>query len=583
MPAEWAFSRHFTFLPAALKLHGGYATHALGKWHLGGFAPDYTPCARGFDTFLGFLSGEEDYWYHNQAAGALDCTGFDFTQANTSHSRAALEFTGNYSAGVFGDAAAAIIRSTPLSTPLFIYLAMQSVHYPIQAPPALVARYTAERRPRPAFTAMVRALDDAFGTVLDALGETGRAPRAVHIVTTDNGGCFCAYGNNHPLRGNKMTFWDGGSRAVAFISSPLLRRAPAAGMICNYTHLMHSADLFATTLQIAGLNLSTALPETAVDSVGHWGALRDWPAAPAAAPSAPAGETVPRLTLVHHVAGAGQGKVRQGRWQLYTMDPTPDAAFWHTCNPGPDAWRGTPTADNPYGVTEVVPGRVPPPQPSASASCRNAAAPGSTEVVVQCSVAKPCLYDIASDAVERHDVAATNPATVAALSRILQQASCQWCHVDEPSHCPLSACAELARNKTLGPHCNNPPPPPPFAPSRLRGAWSMNEANDLVVITTAPANSTGGFDIALNASGCPSCCWRAAVGTAAPSSEGGGAGILRVVAKGASCTSDRICTGRLQDGFTDKQFLDWDCECGSPPMPHCGSFGPASWTKQTRR
>jgi hypothetical protein len=105
----------------------------------------------------------------------------------------------------------------------------------------------------------------------------------------------------------------------------------------------------------------------------------------------------------------------------------------------------------------------------------------------------------------------------------------------------------------------------------------MNEANDLIVITTAAvANSTGGFDIALNASGCPSCCWRAAVGAAAPSSEGGGAGILRVVAKGASCASDGICTGRLQDGFTDKQFLDWDCECGSPPVPHCGSFGPTS-------
>ena len=75
---------------------------------------------------------------------------------------------------------------------------------------------------------------------------------------------------------------------------------------------------------MARLNPSTALPETAVDSVGHWGALRDWPAAPAAALSASAGEVVPRPTLVHHVAGAGQGK---GRWQLYTMDPTPDAAF----------------------------------------------------------------------------------------------------------------------------------------------------------------------------------------------------------------------------------------------------------------
>ena len=128
-----------------------------------------------------------------------------------------------------------------------------------------------------------------------------------------------------------MTFWDGGSRAVAFISSPLLMAprlsAPAGASVGagvrNYTNLMHASDLFATTLQIAGLNLSTALPDTAVDSVGHWGALRGRAAAPPAAAvganaaspapapapaparNAPAGNA-PRSTLVHHVAGAGQ-------------------------------------------------------------------------------------------------------------------------------------------------------------------------------------------------------------------------------------------------------------------------------------
>ena len=47
-------------LPAALSA-SGYATVMAGKWHLGFARPMDTPAGRGFDAFLGFFEGGEDY------------------------------------------------------------------------------------------------------------------------------------------------------------------------------------------------------------------------------------------------------------------------------------------------------------------------------------------------------------------------------------------------------------------------------------------------------------------------------------------------------------------------------------------
>ena len=53
--------RAMTGLGTKLK-EAGYATHYIGKWDAGWATPEHTPFGRGFDSFLGFLQAENDYW-----------------------------------------------------------------------------------------------------------------------------------------------------------------------------------------------------------------------------------------------------------------------------------------------------------------------------------------------------------------------------------------------------------------------------------------------------------------------------------------------------------------------------------------
>lgn len=177
--------------------------------------------------------------------------------------------------------------------PFFIELAFHSVHVPLQGRADLVEKYTAATRPasdedfgdeeqvwpeapprkvrirqgNPVYAAMVEAMDEQIGRVLDKLDQLGLSERTLVIFTSDNGGLATAEGHatsNLPLRAGKGWVYEGGIRV------PLLVRWPgrSVGQVCRIPVI--SNDFYPTILEAAGVPMR---PERHLDGQSLAGPL----------------------------------------------------------------------------------------------------------------------------------------------------------------------------------------------------------------------------------------------------------------------------------------------------------------------
>lgn len=91
------------------------------QWHLGLFKWEYTPTFRGYDSFLGYYSGSQDYFTHRDS-------GFDLhldigPNCGQNCSQPQLQLNGNYSTHIYADRAVTILAEHPsASDPLFLYM-----------------------------------------------------------------------------------------------------------------------------------------------------------------------------------------------------------------------------------------------------------------------------------------------------------------------------------------------------------------------------------------------------------------------------------------------------------------------------
>lgn len=196
MPFTQGTSLHlntsFTLLPQYLKACCNYSTHLSGKWHLGQNTLSTLPIHRGFDSHIGYWSGAEDHINHT-TYGA-----YDFTDSSGSGVAPAAQYNGSFSAPIFAQRAVELIEAygpggamAGSSQPLFLYLAFQDVHWPLQAPKAYLDRFansTGGNAARQAVAAMAAFLDDAIGNVTAALSSAGIADDTLIVFISDNGG-----------------------------------------------------------------------------------------------------------------------------------------------------------------------------------------------------------------------------------------------------------------------------------------------------------------------------------------------------------------------------------------------------------
>ena len=261
----------------------GYRTAMVGKWHLGHIRSEFLPTSQGFEHHYGLYTGNFDYFTHRRDGG-LDW-----------HRNGQPVEEDGYATDLIADEAARLIAGHDGRRPLFLYVAFNAPHTPLQVPEKYSALYADWPEPRRLYAGMITAMDEGIGRILAALEQRGMRSNTLIVFSSDNGGSRPGVmADNGPFRDAKGSYYEGGVRVPALAVWDGKLAAGAA-----VTAPLHMVDWFPTLLRLAGASPDQPLP---LDGRDAWPALTD------GAPS-------PHDELLINVGVAG-GAIRVGDWKL---------------------------------------------------------------------------------------------------------------------------------------------------------------------------------------------------------------------------------------------------------------------------
>lgn len=219
-----------------------YTTGAIGKWHLGTHQA-LRPNKRGFDEFFGFLGGGHRYL-------AEDLRLQDLSEARSENDGYKTKLLRNetrveekeYLTDAFSREAVSFVERNH-TQPFFLYLAYNAPHSPLQATEKYLSRFEQIKDVRRrTYAAMVSAVDDGVGRLLDKIRDLHIENNTLIFFLSDNGGpIYDNASSNAPFRGQKSDFFEGGIHVPFAIQ--WVGHLPQG---ITYDQPVSSLDIFAT-------------------------------------------------------------------------------------------------------------------------------------------------------------------------------------------------------------------------------------------------------------------------------------------------------------------------------------------------
>ncbi len=204
----------------------GYATHMVGKWHLG-TEPEFLPRQQGFDHYYGMPCN----FAHSPKFFDDDAEVF----AKTPLSRLTQLYTERVTS--------IISQQAKRGQPFFLYYAHNYPHTPYQA-----GKRFQETSQDGARGDVMQELDWSVGEMMSALIEAGVADNTVVLFTSDNGPTNNKYAK--PYRGTKYVTFEGGHRVPFVFHWPKLIKNPTVSDVS-----VNAMDVFPTLSEIIGAPL----------------------------------------------------------------------------------------------------------------------------------------------------------------------------------------------------------------------------------------------------------------------------------------------------------------------------------------
>jgi arylsulfatase A-like enzyme len=235
---------------AGLLKKQGYATMAIGKWHLGD-QPEFLPTRRGFDHYLG-LPYSNDMGSRTNAAAKKAAKKKNGGEARLAPPLPLLRDQTVIEAPADQDTLTARYTEEAVKFitanqhhPFFLYLPHTAVHVPLH-PGAAFKGKSANGR----YGDWVEEVDWSVGRVLDTLRALKLTERTLVLFTSDNGPWLTQGrdgGVAGPLHGGKGTTWEGGMREPTLAWWP--GRIPVHS-VCDAP--LSEMDVLPTLVKLAG-------------------------------------------------------------------------------------------------------------------------------------------------------------------------------------------------------------------------------------------------------------------------------------------------------------------------------------------